>query len=104
MFGNVNYSKTYIRGDVVRALDSRKAGASEVSKCDGIFRVNQEKNTIFYDNTQKSVLPNWGKSTSSFTYADSLNVRDSQAVRGSTTYMPDAMGVALNSSAVEAEI
>mmetsp|Transcript_9380 Transcript_9380/g.14065 ORF Transcript_9380/g.14065 Transcript_9380/m.14065 type:complete len:85 (+) Transcript_9380:301-555(+) len=29
-----------------------------------------------------------------------LNVRDSQAVRGSTTYMPDAMGVALNSSAV----
>eukprot|EP00984_Skeletonema_dohrnii_P020358 scaffold9892_cov102-Skeletonema_dohrnii-CCMP3373.AAC.1 len=29
-----------------------------------------------------------------------LNVRDSQAVRGSTTYMPDEMGVALNSSAV----
>eukprot|EP00984_Skeletonema_dohrnii_P031172 scaffold23348_cov117-Skeletonema_dohrnii-CCMP3373.AAC.1 len=44
--------------------------------------------------------PNWGKSTSSFAYADSLNVRDSQAVRGSTTYMPDAMGVALNSPAV----
>ena len=38
--------------------------------------------------------------TSSFAYADSLNVRDSQAMRGSTTYMPDAMGVALNSSAV----
>ena len=30
MFGNVNYSKTYIRGDVVRALDSRKAGARNV--------------------------------------------------------------------------
>lgn len=27
MFGNVNYSKTYIRGDVVRAFDSRKAVA-----------------------------------------------------------------------------
>eukprot|EP00984_Skeletonema_dohrnii_P025542 scaffold14722_cov73-Skeletonema_dohrnii-CCMP3373.AAC.1 len=27
MFGNVNYSKTYIRGDVVRAFDSRRPGA-----------------------------------------------------------------------------
>eukprot|EP00984_Skeletonema_dohrnii_P019190 scaffold9115_cov69-Skeletonema_dohrnii-CCMP3373.AAC.1 len=32
-----------------------------VSKCDRIFRVNQEKNTIFYDSTQKSVLSQLGQ-------------------------------------------
>ena len=69
-----------------------------VFKCDGIFRVIQEKNTSTA--TYKlGPIPTGANPTSSFAYADSLNVRDSQAVQGLITYMPDAMGVATNSSA-----
>ena len=54
MFGNVNYSRrTFVASLsghlIVGNLAQRKYDG--VSKCDGIFRVNQEKSTIFYDNT-----------------------------------------------------
>eukprot|EP00984_Skeletonema_dohrnii_P001657 scaffold539_cov68-Skeletonema_dohrnii-CCMP3373.AAC.1 len=44
--------------------------------------------------------PNWGKSYIILRLRRLAQCSDSQAVRGSTTYMPDAMGVALNSSDV----
>jgi len=58
---------------------------------------------ILRQHTTIGPIPTGANPTLSFTYADSLNVRDSQAVRGSTTYMPDAMGVAINSSAAASQ-
>eukprot|EP00984_Skeletonema_dohrnii_P017368 scaffold7891_cov94-Skeletonema_dohrnii-CCMP3373.AAC.1 len=96
MFGNVNYSKTYIRGDVGRAFDSRRPGArnaqwSLLVRWDIPGQPGKEY-TILRQHTILGPIPTGANPTSSFAYADSLNVRDSQVVRGSTTYMPDAMG------------
>lgn len=102
MYGNVNYRKTYISGNVVRVFDSRKPNAKAAQwslrvRWDIPGRSGEEGN-ILRQHTTYGPIPQ-GANPTSIAFADSLNVRDSQAVRGSTTYMPDAMGVALDSPA-----
>jgi len=58
MFGNVNYSKKYIRGDVVRALDSRKAGARNVQVRNQRIRMQQIDT---HTNHRQSTVPDTRK-------------------------------------------
>jgi len=99
MFGNRNYDKTFISGQVISVFDSKKPNAKNSQWSLRVLwniagHPSGKEYTILRQHTKLGPVPVGINPQSSSTYADSLNVRDSQSVRGSTTYIPNAMGVA----------
>jgi hypothetical protein len=102
-FGNINYNKTFIRGIVIEKFDSRKPGArcAQWSLRVKFYPPSHPEGKVYEilrQHCKYGEIPSGANPQQNDIYPSrSLDISD-PVIRGSTTYVQNAMGTADNSS------
>ena len=111
IYGNVNYAKTFLQGTVVNVFDGRAPGGKNVIwKLTVDFEMHSREPTLGVELKRVAVhrqhctlgpVPAGKNPQCSVNFTDSIGEPD-HAVKGSTTYLPNAEGRAAISSTIAA--
>jgi hypothetical protein len=111
IYGNVNYAKTFLQGTVVNVFDGRAPGGKnaiwkltvdfEMHYGEPTLGVELKRVTVHRQHCTLGPVLAGKKPKCSINFTDSIGEPD-HAVKGSTTYLPNAKGRAATSSTIAA--